>query len=102
MPGTPLAHPCASGEGVGGDGWSVEWEPTFGFPSLSAAVMAWVESNRRRVVNGSRELDLEISKAHHYDALEAAGIRTPDSVVVAGKELLVEAARQRFGGGRSF
>jgi len=63
MPGTPLAHPCASGEGVGGDGWSVEWEPTFGFPSLSAAVMAWVESNRRRVVNGSRELDLEISKA---------------------------------------
>ncbi len=69
---------------------------------LTAAVMARLESNRRRVANGSRELDLEISKAHHYDALEAAGIRTPDSVVVAGKELLVEAARQRFGGGRSF
>jgi hypothetical protein len=28
---------------------------------------------------------------------QAAGIRTPDTVLVAGKRLLVEAARQRFG-----
>jgi hypothetical protein len=65
---------------------------------LTAAVLAWLERHRRRVVNGSRALDLEISKARQYAALEAAGIRTPDTVVVAGKELLVEAARQRFGG----
>jgi hypothetical protein len=64
---------------------------------LTAAVLAWLERHRRRVVNGSRALDLEISKARQYAALEAAGIRTPDTVVVAGKELLVEAARQRFG-----
>src|SRR5262249_1602448 len=44
-------------------------------------------------------LDLEISKVRQYAALEAAGIRTPDTVVVAGRELLVEAARQRFGDG---
>src|SRR4029077_8865011 len=43
-----------------------------------------------------RALDLEISKARQYAALEAAGIRTPDTVLVAGKELLVAAARQRF------
>ena len=66
---------------------------------LTAAVLAWLERHRRHVVNGSRALDLEISKARQYAALEAAGIHTPDTVIVAGKELLVEAARQRFGGG---
>ncbi len=64
---------------------------------LTAAMLAWLERHGRRVVNGSRALDLEISKARQYAALEAAGIRTPDTVVVAGKELLVEAARRRFG-----
>ena len=66
---------------------------------FTAAVLAWLERHRRRVVNGSRALDLEISKARQYAALEAAGIRTPETIVVAGKELLVEAARQQFDGG---
>src|SRR3984893_1263297 len=65
---------------------------------LTAAVLAWLERHGRRVVNGSRALDLEISKARQYAALEAAGIRTPDTVLVAGKELLVDAARRRFEG----
>src|SRR5215467_14899721 len=63
---------------------------------LTAAVLAWLERHGRRVVNGSRALDLEISKVRQYAALEAAGIRTPDTVLVAGKELLVAAARQHF------
>jgi glutathione synthase/RimK-type ligase-like ATP-grasp enzyme len=66
---------------------------------LTAAVLAWLERHGRRVVNGGRALDLEISKARQYAALEQAGIRTPETVIVAGRELLVEAARQRFGGG---
>ncbi len=66
---------------------------------LTAAVLAWLERHGRRVVNGGRALDLEISKARQYAALEAAGIRTPDTILVAGKELLIAAARQRFGGG---
>src|SRR5499427_8107669 len=66
---------------------------------LTASVLAWLEAHGRRVVNGGRALDLEISKARQYAALERAGIRTPDTVLVTGKELLVEAARQRFGGG---
>ena len=66
---------------------------------LTAAVLAWLERHGRRVVNGGRALDLEISKARQYAALEAAGIRTPDTVVVSGKELLVDAARRCFGGG---
>jgi hypothetical protein len=67
---------------------------------LTASVLAWLERHGRSVVNGSRALDLEISKARQYAALEAAGIRTPDTVLVAGKELLIEAARRHFGGGR--
>jgi hypothetical protein len=63
---------------------------------LTASVLAWLERHERLVVNGARALDLEISKVRQYQALETAGIRTPDTVVVAGKELLVEAARQRF------
>src|ERR1700730_11801027 len=65
---------------------------------LTASVLAWLEQHGRCVVNGSRALDLEISKARQYAALEAAGIRTPDTVLVAGKELLVDAARRRFEG----
>jgi hypothetical protein len=65
---------------------------------LTAAVLAWLERHGRRVVNGSRALDLEISKVRQYAALEAAGLRTPDTVLVAGKELLLDAARQHFAG----
>ena len=65
---------------------------------LTAAVLSWLERHGRRVVNGSRALDLEISKARQYAALEAAGLRTPQTVLIAGKDLLVEAARQHFDG----
>jgi hypothetical protein len=66
---------------------------------LTATLLAWLERHGRRVVNGSRALDLEISKARQYAALEAAGIRTPNTVLVAGKELLVAAAHQHFAAG---
>ena len=63
---------------------------------LTAAVLAWLAGHGRRVVNGPRALDLEISKARQYAALEAAGIRTPRTVLVAGKHRLVAAAREHF------
>ena len=66
---------------------------------LTAAVLAWLAGHGRRVVNGPRALDLEISKARQYAALEAAGIRTPRTVLVAGKEQIVSAMREHFGGG---
>jgi len=66
---------------------------------LTAAVLAWLEGHGRRVINGSRALDLEISKARQYAALEAAGIRTPDTVLIAGKDLLAAAAQQHFAAG---
>ena len=66
---------------------------------LTAAVLAWLAGHGRRVVNGPRALDLEISKARQYAALEAAGIRTPKTVLVAGQEELVAAARRHLVGG---
>lgn len=66
---------------------------------FTAGVLAWLARYGRRVVNGPRALDLEISKARQYAALEAAGIRTPRTVLVAGKDELVAAARRHFAGG---
>jgi hypothetical protein len=66
---------------------------------LTASVLAWLAGHGRRIVNGPRALDLEISKARQYAALEAAGIATPKTVLVAGRDLLVGAAREHFDGG---
>ena len=66
---------------------------------LTAAVLAWLAGHHRRVVNGPRALDLEISKARQYAALEAAGIRTPRTILVAGKDRLLAAARRHFDDG---
>jgi len=65
---------------------------------LTAGVLAWLSRHGRRIVNGPRALDLEISKARQYAALEAAGIQTPKTVLVAGVELLVTAADRHFAG----
>lgn len=65
---------------------------------LTAGVLAWLTAHGRRVVNGPRALDLEISKARQYAALDAAGIRTPKSVLVAGKDEVAAAARAHFAG----
>jgi hypothetical protein len=66
---------------------------------LTASVLAWLAAHGRRIVNGPRALDLEISKARQYAALEAAGILTPKTVLVAGHDRLVAAAREHFAGG---
>src|SRR5437016_13557762 len=66
---------------------------------LTAAVLAWLAGHGRRIINGPRALDLEISKTRQYAALEAAGIQTPKTVLVAGKDNLVAAAGRSFDGG---
>jgi hypothetical protein len=66
---------------------------------LTASLLAWLAAHRRRIVNGPRALDLEISKVRQYAALGAAGIRTPRTVLVAGKDELLPAAARHFAGG---
>jgi hypothetical protein len=61
-------------------------------PELTAIVLAWLERHGRRVVNGTRAVALEVSKAAQYAALNAAGIRTPCTVAVVGRRKVIEAA----------
>jgi hypothetical protein len=63
---------------------------------LTAAVLAWLTCWGRRVVNGPPALDLEISKARQYGALESHGIATPRTVLVAGRKDLIAAAQRHF------
>jgi hypothetical protein len=57
-------------------------------------LIAWLERHGRRVVNGSRAFELEISKVQQHAALQQAGLRTPATRAVAGgEEALLEAAQ---------
>src|SRR5690242_20668343 len=61
-------------------------------PELTACVLAWLEQHRRRVVNDSRALRLEINKIGQYTALAAYGIRTPRTIAAVGREAIIAAA----------
>ena len=47
-------------------------------------VLTWLESHGRRVVNGRRVLELEMSKVEQLAELRAAGFDVPRTVAVAG------------------
>lgn len=58
------------------------------------AVYRWLESHRRRVVNGSRVVELEVSKVAQYAALAAAGFDVPRTIAVLGTADLGARARE--------
>jgi len=57
-------------------------------------VLTWLEAHGRRVVNGRRVLELEMSKVEQVVALRAAGFDVPRTVAVAGISELGAAARK--------
>jgi hypothetical protein len=57
-------------------------------------VLRWLESQRRRVINGSGVLALEMSKAAQQLALSSAGFEVPETVVAVGQDQLASAAGQ--------
>ena len=58
------------------------------------AVLGWLEAHQRRVVNGRRALELEVSKVAQLTALRAAGFDVPRTLAVAGTADLAAAARK--------
>lgn len=58
------------------------------------AVLTWLETHNRRVINGSRVLEFEVSKVAQYLALSKAGFRTPKTLAVFGKEDLLARAKE--------
>jgi hypothetical protein len=57
-------------------------------------VLSWLEAHGRRVVNGRRVLELEMSKVGQLVALRAAGFDVPRTVAVAGTAELAATARK--------
>lgn len=60
----------------------------------TGAVLAWLETHGRKVINNGRALQLEISKVAQYAALASYGIRTPRTIAAVGREEIVAAARR--------
>lgn len=58
------------------------------------AVLRWLEASGRTVVNGSRVLELEVSKVAQHAALRKAGIDVPHTVAVFGRTDLKSRARE--------
>jgi hypothetical protein len=56
-------------------------------------VLSWLHAHDRRVVNGRRALELEMSKVDQLIALRAAGFDVPATIAVAGTAGLARAAR---------
>jgi carbamoylphosphate synthase large subunit len=61
-------------------------------PEFTAQVLAWLEAHGRNVLNGTRALQLEVSKVLQYLELNKYGIRTPRTIAAVGKEQILEAA----------
>ncbi|QKS72869.1 alpha-L-glutamate ligase [Paenalkalicoccus suaedae] len=63
-------------------------------PELTAATIEWLESNNRRVLNGTRALQLEVSKVAQYQALKQFDIKVPRTIAAVGEEELLAAAEK--------
>jgi len=61
-------------------------------PEHTAVVLNWLEKNKRRVINNSRALSLEISKSLQYKELASFGINTPKTIYCSNKESIIKSA----------
>jgi hypothetical protein len=61
-------------------------------PELTAGVLSWLEAYGRRVLNGRRALQLEVSKVEQYMAFVPYAIRTPRTVAAVGQRAILKAA----------
>ncbi|WP_417689664.1 ATP-grasp domain-containing protein [Pseudidiomarina sp.] len=62
-------------------------------PELTKAVLTWLESAGRTVINNTSVLALEVCKLSQYAALERAGLKVPRTHAVVGKKHLLAAAQ---------
>lgn len=62
--------------------------------SLTNALLVYLESHGRRVINGSRSFLLEMNKVRQMRALNEFGIRTPRTLAATGLEGVLAAAER--------
>ncbi|WP_088034021.1 ATP-grasp domain-containing protein [Evansella clarkii] len=63
-------------------------------PEFTRGVLAWLERHGRKVFNGTRALQLEVSKVEQYMELNKFGIRTPKTTAAVGKDQILKAAEK--------
>lgn len=63
-------------------------------PELAIGILEWLERYDRVVVNGSRALDLEISKIRQYQELEKFNISPPATYATIRKNRMLDGARK--------
>lgn len=61
---------------------------------VARGLARWLEAHGRRVVGGSRVIELEVSKIAQHLALRSAGFHTPRTIAVFGPEELARRARE--------
>jgi len=61
-------------------------------PELTSGLLAWLESNNRRVINGSNAIRLELSKMVQYSALKDAGIKVPRTIATTNAAGILNAS----------
>ena len=61
-------------------------------PEMTAALLSWLKSHGRRVINDRDALRLELSKVEQYCALKTAGIKTPYTLAVNSLDMIMDAA----------
>ncbi|WP_442593641.1 ATP-grasp domain-containing protein [Neobacillus sp. D3-1R] len=62
-------------------------------PEFTLQVLAWLEAHGRTVFNGTRALQLEVSKVQQYLELNKYGVQTPRTIAAVGKENILKAAK---------
>ena len=62
-------------------------------PELTLGLLAWLESNDRLVVNGSKALHLELSKIVQYSALRVAKLNVPRTIAATNFSSILEASK---------
>tara|TARA_B100000686_G_scaffold211829_1_gene218732 strand:+ start:275 stop:1198 length:924 start_codon:yes stop_codon:yes gene_type:complete len=62
-------------------------------PEYTSIILDWLEYHERKVVNGSRALNLEISKSLQYKELKKEGIKIPTTFFAKGKKQLLNLSK---------
>lgn len=63
-------------------------------PELTDNLLTWLESRDAVVFNGTKAIELEVSKLKQHLALQKQGIQTPETYGAVGKEAIVKAAER--------
>lgn len=63
-------------------------------PEITAPILSWLELNQRKILNGRKALNIELSKSEQYFSLNKYGIKTPRSIIVNSIEGISNAVNQ--------